>query len=129
MKKEYLEKNKFHDIWVEDGIVIDKSNLSEVDEDRAKKTFDVVEKYFAKQGKGRKRMMVVLPNIMSLTAQSKDTTLRLVGMGVDKFAVVTGNSSIANMVINFYLKITPHEGLKLKIFKSEEKAKEWLLEP
>jgi hypothetical protein len=128
MEKKILEKNNIHEIWVEDGIVIDKSVLPEVTEEHVKRTFDVIEKYFTEVKTEKKRVMAILSNIMSMTAQSKDTTSRLVGMGVDRFAVVTGNSWIASMVINFYLRITPHENLKIKIFKSKDKAKKWLLE-
>ncbi len=129
MGSEYLEKSNDHEIWVEDDIIYDKSKVVELTEEHANRVFDVIEKQLAKMKGKRKLIMVIVPNVMSLAVEKGQAKLRFGRMGIDKLAMVTGNSTVAGMVINFALRMTRRKDMKIEIFKNEKEAKAWLLKP
>ncbi len=128
MAVRFLDKTNTHSIWVEEGIIIDESVLVEVNEDTKERTFRIIENHLRRM-KGRKLVMFVLPNLASLLVNKGDVKSRLIKMGIEKLAIVTGGSHAADIVINFTLRMVSEKGMKMRLFKTREEAKSWLLGP
>ena len=128
MAREYLGKTDGHEIWIENGIVYCSSEAIELTQEHVNWIFKVIGDQFAKMRRKRKLIMLVLKGTVSVSADKYQSRVELSRMGTEKLAIVIGKSRIAEVILNFAIRMTPQGNLKTKVFENNIEARKWLLE-